>query len=137
MRLRTQISLLLFMFGLLPLLAAFVINMPMIFDRFEALYHKAHLQNLRADFSYLDQHLARRHEMARLLGHRPATIAEGRAALDVTVERAGPERDEDLLRYFHRHAVREEALMAGALGAGEGARLQPLSGSARVPGTGS
>jgi hypothetical protein len=71
MKLRTQISLLLFMFGLVPLLAAFVINVPMIFDRIEALYHKAHLQNLRAEFGDLDQHLARRHEMARLLAKLP------------------------------------------------------------------
>ncbi len=71
MKLRTQIFLLLFMFGLLPLLVAFMINMPMIFDRFEALYQKAHLQNLRAEFGDLDQHLARRHEMARLLAKIP------------------------------------------------------------------
>jgi hypothetical protein len=57
MKLRTQISLLLFLFGLVPLLAGFVINVPMIFDRIETLYHKAHLQNLRAGFSDLDQHI--------------------------------------------------------------------------------
>jgi len=71
MKLRTQISLYLFLFGLIPLLAGFMINVPMIFDRIEALYHKAHLQNLRAEFSDLDQHLARRHEMARLLAKMP------------------------------------------------------------------
>ncbi|MGB5541737.1 MAG: ATP-binding protein [Gammaproteobacteria bacterium] len=71
MKLRTQISLYLFLFGLIPLLVAFVINVPLIFDRIEALYHKAHLQNLRAEFSDLDQHLARRHEMVRLLAKMP------------------------------------------------------------------
>jgi len=71
MKLRTQISLYLFLFGLIPLLVGFMINVPMIFDRIEALYHKAHLQNLRAEFSDLDQHLARRHEMARLLAKMP------------------------------------------------------------------
>ncbi len=71
MKLRTQISLLLFLFGLIPLLVAFVINMPMIFDRIEILYHKAHLQNLRARFGDLDQHIGRRHEMARLLAKMP------------------------------------------------------------------
>ncbi|MBT8117089.1 MAG: response regulator [Gammaproteobacteria bacterium] len=71
MKLRTQISLLLVMFGLVPLLVAFAINVPMIFERFELLYQKAHLQNLRAEFSDLDQHLARRHEMARLLAKMP------------------------------------------------------------------
>ena len=71
MKLRTQISLLLFMFGLVPLLAAYVIIVPMIFDRIESLYHKAYVQNLRAGFSDLDQHLARRHEMVRLLAKMP------------------------------------------------------------------
>ena len=71
MKLRTQISLLLFMFGLVPLLVGFMINVPMIFDRIEALYHKAHLQNLRAGFSDLDQHIARRNEMVRLLAKMP------------------------------------------------------------------
>ena len=71
MKLRTQISLLLFLFGLIPLLVAFVINIPMIFDRIETLYHKAHVQNLRARFSDLDQHIARRHEMVRLLAKIP------------------------------------------------------------------
>jgi signal transduction histidine kinase/ActR/RegA family two-component response regulator len=71
MKLRTQISLLLFMFGLVPLLAAYAINVPMIFDRIESLYHKAYIQNLRAGFSDLDQHIARRHEMVRLLAKMP------------------------------------------------------------------
>ena len=71
MKLRTQISLLLFMFGLVPLLLGFIMNIPMIFDRIETLYHKAHLQNLRAGFSDLDQHIARRNEMARLLAKMP------------------------------------------------------------------
>jgi len=71
MKLRTQISLYLFLFGLIPLLVGFGINIPMIFERIETLYHKAHLQNLRAEFSDLDQHIARRHEMARLLAKIP------------------------------------------------------------------
>jgi signal transduction histidine kinase/CheY-like chemotaxis protein len=71
MKLRTQISLFLFLFGLLPLFAALIINIPLIFDRIESLYHKAHLQNLRAGFSDLDQHIARRQEMARLLAKFP------------------------------------------------------------------
>ena len=71
MKLRTQISLFLFLFGLVPLFAALVINIPLIFDRIESLYHKAHLQNLRAGFGDLDQHIARRHEMARLLAKFP------------------------------------------------------------------
>jgi signal transduction histidine kinase/ActR/RegA family two-component response regulator len=71
MKLRTRISVYLILFGMIPLLVAFVTNVPMIFDRIEVLYHKAHLQNLRAEFGDLDQHLARRHEMARLLAKIP------------------------------------------------------------------
>ncbi len=71
MKLRTQISLLLFLFGLVPLLIGFVINVPMIFHRIEAIYHEAYLQNLRAGFSDLDQHIARRNEIARLLAKMP------------------------------------------------------------------
>jgi signal transduction histidine kinase/ActR/RegA family two-component response regulator len=84
MKLRTQISLLLFLFGLIPLLVAFVINIPMIFDRIETLYHKAHVQNLRARFSDLDQHIARRHEMVRLLAKipEPGMLLSGVSAED-------------------------------------------------------
>jgi signal transduction histidine kinase/ActR/RegA family two-component response regulator len=71
MKLRTRISLYLMLFGMVPLLVSFIINVPMIFDKIEILYHKAHLQNLRAEFGDLDQHLARRHEMVRLLAKMP------------------------------------------------------------------
>ena len=71
MKLRTQISLFLFLFGLVPLFAAILINVPLIFDRIELLYHKAYLQNLREGFSDLDQHIARRHETVRLLAKFP------------------------------------------------------------------
>ena len=71
MKLRSQIFLFLFLFGLVPLFAAVVINVPLVFERIETLYHKAYLQNLRAGFSDLDQHLARRHETVRLLAKFP------------------------------------------------------------------
>ena len=71
MRLRTQILSILLLFGLAPLLAAGVINLPLVVGSLEALYHRAHLQNLRADFRDLDQHLASRHEMVRLLTKLP------------------------------------------------------------------
>lgn len=71
MKLRTQVLLFLFLFGLTPLVAAVVINLPLVLDRMELFYHKAHLQNLRADFRDLDQHLASRHEMIRLLSKLP------------------------------------------------------------------
>ena len=71
MKLRSQIFLFLFLFGLVPLFAAVVINVPLVFERIESLYHKAYLQNLRAGFSDLDQHLARRNETVRLLAKFP------------------------------------------------------------------
>ena len=71
MKLRSQIFLFLFLFGLVPLFAAVIINVPLVFERIESLYHKAYLQNLRAGFSDLDQHLARRHETVRLLAKFP------------------------------------------------------------------
>ncbi|UCC55880.1 MAG: hypothetical protein JSU75_11120, partial [Gammaproteobacteria bacterium] len=71
MKLRTQIFLFLFLFGLVPLLTAVMLNVPLVFERLESLYHKAYLQNLRAGFGELDQHLARRHEMVRLLAKFP------------------------------------------------------------------
>ena len=71
MRLRTQILIFLLLFGLGPLLAALAINIPLVFNSLELFYHKAHLQNLRADFRDLDQHIAGRMEMVRLLAKLP------------------------------------------------------------------
>lgn len=71
MKLRTQIQLFLFLFALLPLLVAVLINLPLVLGGMELFYHKAHLQNLRADFRNLDQHLAGRHETVRLLAKLP------------------------------------------------------------------
>jgi len=68
---RTQIFLFLFLFGFAPLISAVMINLPLVLDRLELFYHKAHLQNLRADFRDLDQHIAGRQEMVRLLAKLP------------------------------------------------------------------
>jgi len=79
-KLRTQVLLFLCLFGLAPLVAAVVINLPLVLERMELFYHKAHLQNLRADFRDLDQHLASRHEMIRLLSKLPepgSVLGEG------------------------------------------------------------
>ena len=65
-------------------------------------------------------------DMGKLLGRRPENLREGHRALDALVRRAGPELDEPLTRYFHRHALREEALMRGAMGRAEGARISPI-----------
>ncbi len=71
MKLRVYILLLLLLFGLLPLIAAVVINLPLVLERTALFYQKAYLQNLRADFRDLDQHLASRDEIIRLLAKLP------------------------------------------------------------------
>jgi signal transduction histidine kinase/CheY-like chemotaxis protein len=70
-KLRSQILLFLFIFGFAPLTAMVATSLPFVLERIELFYHKAHLQNLRADFRDLDEHLASRHEMARLLAKLP------------------------------------------------------------------
>nr|WP_206171861.1 ATP-binding protein [Thiorhodococcus mannitoliphagus] len=55
----------------MPLILAAVINLPLVLDRTSLFYQRAYLQNLRADFRDLDQHLASRHEMIRLLSKLP------------------------------------------------------------------
>ncbi|MGV6826092.1 MAG: ATP-binding response regulator [bacterium] len=71
MNLRTRILLFLFIFALAPLLVAVVINLPLVLDRVELFYRQAILQHIRADFRDLDQHLASRDEMVRLLAKLP------------------------------------------------------------------
>jgi signal transduction histidine kinase len=70
-KIRTQILILLFLFGFAPLTAVVLTNLPFVLERLEFFYHKAYLQNLRADFRDLDEHLASRHEMLRLLAKLP------------------------------------------------------------------
>ncbi len=65
-------------------------------------------------------------DMGELLGKRPANVTDGHRQVDALVRGATPDRDEELIRYFYRHARREEALMEGALGLCEGAELSPL-----------
>ncbi len=71
MKLRAYILLLLLVFGLMPLTLAAIINLPFVLERTSLFYQRAYLQNLRADFRDLDQHLASRHEMIRLLSKLP------------------------------------------------------------------
>lgn len=71
MNLRAHILAFLLVFGLTPLLLAVAINLPLVLERTALFYQRAYLQNLRADFRDLDQHLASRHEMIRLLAKLP------------------------------------------------------------------
>lgn len=65
-------------------------------------------------------------DMKALLGHQPRSVVEGHRAVETLVRASGPERDEELVRYFHRHAHREEALMRGGMGRAENARTSPI-----------
>ncbi|MGQ9831102.1 MAG: hypothetical protein ACUVQI_05725 [Thermochromatium sp.] len=69
--LRAYILLFLLIFGLTPLILAVLINLPLVLDRTALFYQRAYLQNLRADFRDLDQHLASRHELIRFLAKLP------------------------------------------------------------------
>jgi len=70
-KLRYYILILLLLLGLTPLILAVLINLPLVLDRTALFYQKAYLQNLRADFRDLDQHLASRDEMIRMLAKLP------------------------------------------------------------------
>jgi aminoglycoside phosphotransferase (APT) family kinase protein len=74
-----------------------------------------------------------RAEQAELLGSRPASVAEGDAALCALIASAGPERDHALVSYLYRRAVRDEALWRGGLGAGERAVYQRLPAQRAEP----
>ncbi len=92
MKLRVYILLFLLVFGLTPLLLALLINLPLVLERTTLFYQRAYLQNLRADFRDLDQHLASRHEMIRLLSKLPELGlilgAPGNAADQISAARA-------------------------------------------------
>lgn len=89
MKLRYYILLMLLAFGLVPLIVAVLINLPLVLDRTALFYQKAYLQNLRADFRDLDQHLASRHEMIRLLAKLPQPgIILGEAGDEETIDLA-------------------------------------------------
>ena len=68
-------------------------------------------------------------EIAKLVGARPRTLAEGDAALERFIRTNQGEADARLVAYLYRRAVREEALWRGALGAGERAVFQRLARS--------
>lgn len=103
MSLRTRILLFLFGFALLPLLVAVAINLPLVLDRVELFYRQAFLQNLRADFSDLDTHLASRDGMIRLLAKLPepgAVLGEGQSVDDTRIDLARLKYTEWINRIF-------------------------------------
>jgi hypothetical protein len=62
--------------------------------------------------------------MKQILGRRPKDRHEKEEKF---VRRAGPEMDAELTRYFYRHAMREEAVMRGAMGRVENAVVSPIA----------
>ena len=69
--LRARILLILVLIGLVPLLFAVTINLPLVLEQVGLFYRHAFLQDLRADFRDLDEHLASRYETVRLLAKLP------------------------------------------------------------------
>lgn len=69
--LRARIMLVLVLIGLVPLLFAVIINLPLVLEQVGSFYRHAFLQDLRADFRDLDEHLASRYETVRLLAKLP------------------------------------------------------------------
>ncbi len=65
-------------------------------------------------------------DMQALLGRRPRSVTEGQRSIDALVRVAEPGRDEEFVRYFHRHARREEALMRGGMGRAANARAAAI-----------
>ena len=65
-------------------------------------------------------------EAAKLLGYRPADWAAADAAVEELVLKAPPARDAEILRLLHRHALRQEFLLAPAMRELEGAAAQQL-----------
>jgi aminoglycoside phosphotransferase (APT) family kinase protein len=66
-------------------------------------------------------------DRADLLGARPGSEAASEAKLLERIEAENRDDDAALVAYLYRRSVREEALWYGALGVGEGAKLQPLT----------
>lgn len=65
-------------------------------------------------------------DVANLLGRRPETFAEADAELEEFVLEASPECDAELLAYFHRRLLRQEALIDPVMRELKGARIQAV-----------
>ncbi len=94
------------------------------YERLRALRSAQLLQSAEGLAAELDAQ--EREEAGALLGRRPRRWEEMDAALEELVKASGPERDADLLTYFHRRIQREHELYRGALWEVEDAVMQPL-----------
>ncbi len=83
MKLRSSILLTLLLFAVIPAALFVVLSLPLMMDRIQTFYQQAHLQALRADFRDLDEHLAARRELIRILTKLPEPgVALGNRAMD-------------------------------------------------------
>jgi aminoglycoside phosphotransferase (APT) family kinase protein len=89
-----------------------------------ALRLTTHLRNVQSIGAALERQEAE--ERAELLDAAIESDGASEAKLLERIERGRPEDDESLVVYLYRRSVRDEAVWRGALGVGEGAKLQPL-----------
>ena len=71
MRMRTQIFLFLFFFGLMPMLSVVALNLPLVQSKIEVAVRDYQIQSLSTEFIDLGQHIATRQEMVRFLAKVP------------------------------------------------------------------
>lgn len=142
MSLRTRILLFLFLFALVPLLMAVVINLPLVLDRVDDYSRQTYLHDLRQDFRDLDQHLASRDANVRLLARlpEPSLFAPDSKAVQarVDLERVrytewvnrilGDESDIFEIRFFDRDADEHFWLLRSNVNGAWYAPPAPLSG---------
>jgi hypothetical protein len=95
-------------------------------------YRVGALAQLAGHLSLADQHgaavdAAKLDDAAEVLGQRPRTPLDADAQIQALALASGPERDADLIRYFHRDYVRQERLLGPLLGPlAETATLSPI-----------
>jgi hypothetical protein len=94
------------------------------YERLRALRTAQLLQGAEGLATELDAE--ERTEAAALLGRPMRNWAATDAALEELVASAGPERDAELLHYFHRRIQREQELYRGAMWEVEDASMRPL-----------
>ncbi|MEA3302290.1 MAG: ATP-binding protein [Pseudomonadota bacterium] len=71
MKLRTYILMILLLFALTPMVLLLAFGLPPVLDRLQIFYQQAHLQQLRADFRDLDQHMASRQALTGVVAKLP------------------------------------------------------------------
>jgi len=89
-----------------------------------ALRLSRHLRNVQQIGPSLDRQ--EDEDRAELLGARVGSESASEERLLEQIDAANPAQDAALVAYLYRRSVREEAVWQGALGVGEGAKLQPL-----------